>query len=1087
MFNRGINELLQSLPDFGELDEAAVYRLLSGAWLEVVERDEFDAPPSADTPNADDLRRLATALQVDAVLRSEIDDQVSKASAFVAAESLEIAKELDGGLDGAADLEQILVALLYLIAGYDANARVAIRDVEIDSERSPAEQYALSGVLAFLGGGEMPERPDGTDDVDLLLYERVEAALMMEIGDLVSGFARWLRDPAVSNGDDPARLLDLADGLRLDEDDIPISAHPTTQHFARVAGAALTEASTRALRNVPAPEGTPETFVNFLKERCSVQPLLWPAAYEYAAAALPGPSVSGVVSVPTGAGKSAVADLAIQHAITRGWVLYIAPTNALVGQIRRQLRQDHPGVNVREFLGGVEYTTLAGEALDDIGTGEVLVMTPEKCSLALRQSAGTFSNLALLVLDEAHSLAEKGGRGVLSELVLAEVLVRAEQVNLLLMSALIENPESLASWLSDVQQRNAVVIREPWRPTRTLRAVVGIDGSATIEAAREPIDRLAAMPPHRKHEKFEGRLAVLAGLRGPWSTDEPEDYSLHRIGATTPMQVSRGDGDRVFIDEDSAKVRPTVEALAQLLGERGQKTMAFQPGSRHDSFRAALSLDGFGEVELDQTVESLLALASAELGVQSLLGEALRKGAGVHTSALLAEERRASEIAFVGGGCLVLFATGTLAQGLNLPATAVIVGGTKIGYSPDQSADEELSRQRSQLLNAIGRAGRARVAMRSIALVVPNKLPVLDGETAAEVVLPRAEFLREEDASTAVTSALRPLLSRLDEERVDPDTLYPTDHIVVSYLAPNEEEDLAPRILSRSWGAQQLGLLERVEGLSGSIEALSRGSLELSSGPEWAAEAARRSGVAVPLAGRFCAFLLEAMRETTPESVDDWMDLLISGIGEIPHEELGLLLDKEAFKSTRLADLFSEDVSKSAAARAVLAETLRLWFKGEPLNVVGGAAHGGGPIEDMGRTERSPIPRTIRLVDTGIGFNLTRAAGLLAAALDVAVEEQALDAPSEPSRQELERLPVVLRFGASNPIALALLRAGARPRVIAHLLADLLEPPSEDLNDEALREWAGNALRGIDGSVDLDPETESGRLIARYVLARDAR
>jgi len=1087
MFNRGINELLRSLPDLGELDDATVYRLLSGAWLEVVERDELDAPPSADAPDAHDLRRLAMALQVDAVLRSEVDDQVSKASAFVAAESLEIAKELDGGLDGAADLEQILVALLYLIAGYDANARVAIRDVEINSERNPGEQYALSSVLAFLGGGELPERPDGTDDVDLLLYERVEAALMMEVGDLVSGFARWVRDPAIPDGDDPARLLDLADSLRLDEDDIPIGAHPATQHFARVAGAALTEASTRALRDVPTPEGTPETFIKFLKERCSVQPLLWPAANEYAAVALPGPSVSGVVSVPTGAGKSAVADLAIQHAITRGWVLYIAPTNALVGQIRRQLRLDHPGVSVREFLGGVEYTTLAGEALDDIGTGEVLVMTPEKCSLALRQSAEVFSNLALVVLDEAHSLAEKGGRGVLSELVLAEVLVRAAQVNLLFMSALIENPESLASWLADVQQRNAVVVKEPWRPTRTLRAVVGIDGSATIAAAREPIDRLAAMPPHRKHEKFEGRLAVLAGLRGPWSTDEPEDYSLHRIGAATPMRVSRGNGDRIFIDEDSAKVRPTVEALAQLLGERGQKTMAFQPSSKHHSFRAALSIDGFGDIELDETVESLLGLASAELGVPSLLGEALRKGAGVHTSALLAEERRASELAFVDGGCVVLFATGTLAQGLNLPATAVIVGGTKIGYSPDQSADEELSQQRSQLLNAIGRAGRAKVAMRSIALVVPNKLPILDEETVAEVVLPRAEFLREEDASTAVTSALRPLLSRLDEERVDTDTLYPTDHVVVSYLAQNGEEDLPSQILSRSWGAQQLGLLDHVADLSGAIEALSRESLELTNGPEWAAEAARRSGVAVPLAGRFCAFLPEAMRETMPESVDDWLDLLISGIGEIPQGELGLLLDKEVFKSTRLVDLFADDVNKSAAARAVLAETLRLWINGEPLNVVGGAAHGSGPIEDVGRTERSPIPRTIRLVDTGIGFSLTRAAGLLAAALDVGIEEQALDAPSETSRQELERLPIVLRFGASNPIALALLRAGARPRVIAHLLADLVEPPSEDLTDEALREWAGNALGGIDENLNLDSETESGRLIAQFLRARDAR
>jgi hypothetical protein len=792
MFNRGVGELLQALPDFDGLNEATVYRLLSSAWLEVVERDDLDASAGDEAPKPVELRRLAMALQVDAVLRGEVDPEVGRASAFVAAESLAIAGELDG-VDGSPDLEQILIALLYLIAGYDANARVAARGVEIDPNRDPAERYALESVLALISGDQLPP-PGDTENVDLPLHARVERALMTRLGYLFSGFGRWLRDPGLdAGGQEPGELLELADQLRLDEEDVPIGSHAASQHFARVAATALREASARTLREVPRPEGHPETFAKFLEKRCPDQPLLWPAAARYAETALPGPSASAVVSVPTGAGKSAVADLAIQHAITKGWVLYIAPTNALVGQIRRQLRDDHPGVAVREFLGGAEYTTLAGEALDAISAGEVLVMTPEKCSLALRQSPEAFGELALLVFDEAHTLAEKGGRGVLSELVLAEVLVRAEDVTLLFMSALIENPENLAEWLETVQSRAVAVIREPWRPTRTLRAVVGIDRTGTSTAADGPVERLAAMPPHRKHEWFEAQLAVLAGLRGPWSTTDAEDYSLHRIGVTTPMKVSkRRDSEEIFIDETSAKVRPTVEALAQLLGERGQKTMAFQPGSRHQSFIAALSIVGFGEVDLDETVESLLGLASAELGIPSLLGDALRKGAGVHTSALLVEERRASELAFIEGGARVLFATGTLAQGLNLPATAVIIGGTKIGYSPDQTADEELSQQRSQLLNAIGRAGRAKVAMRSIALVVPNKLPILDEATVADVVLPRAEFLKEEDASTPVTSALRPLLDRLDQNRVDIKNLYGTDHVALSYLAPVMRRALDP-------------------------------------------------------------------------------------------------------------------------------------------------------------------------------------------------------------------------------------------------------------------------------------------------------
>jgi hypothetical protein len=1086
MFNKGINELLASLPDLDGLDEATVYRLLSGAWLEVVERDELDAPPSEGDPSSADLRRLAMALQVDAVLRAELDPQVHRASAFVAAEALEIAKELDA-LEGDADLEQILIALLYLIAGYDANARVAAREVEIDPGRSAAERYALSSALALLSGGDLPDPVEDEDD-DVLLYERVERALMRRLGDLLSGFSRWLRDPALPGGREPDELLELADHLRLDEDDMPISAHTTPQHFARVSGAALKEASSRALRNVPVPEGDPETFARFLARRCTSQPLLWPAAAHYVEAALPGPSANAVVSVPTGAGKSAVADLAIQNAITKGWVLYLAPTNALVGQIRRQLRSDHPGVSVREFLGGVEYTTLASEALDGIDTGEVLVMTPEKCSLALRQSPEAFSDLSLLVFDEAHTLGETRGRGVLSELVLAEILVRANEVTLLFMSALIENPEVLGGWLASAQDLEAVVISEPWRPTRTLRAVVGIDSEATLEASGEPSERLAKMPPHRKHEQFDGRLAVLAGLRGPWSTEETEDYSLHRIGATTPMQITRKDDGSIVVEQKSAKVRQTVESLAQLLGERGQKTVAFLPRSRHYSFRAALSLEGFGEIGLGETVDALLSLASAELGVPSQLEDALRKGAGVHTSALLIEERRASEIAFTDGDVSVLFATGTLAQGLNLPATAVIIGGTKIGYSPDQSKEEELSQQRSQLLNAIGRAGRAKVAMRSIALVVPNKLPILDEKTVANVVLPEAEFLKEEDASTAMTSALRPLLSRLEEERVEFDNLYAPDHVVVSYLAPSQEEDMASKILGRSWGTQQLGLQNQVDALAESIKGLGHKSLESADSPAWAAEAARLAGVAVPLAGHICTFLLDALSENVPENAEEWLALMVVAIGEIPAQELSLLLDKEGFESTRLEDLFLDDDEEREAAGTVLLETLMLWLSGASLSEVGGAAHGIGPIEDPGRTEISPIPRTIRLVDKGIGFSLTRVAGLLAAALEVAIEEEALEAPSDASRQELERLPVILRFGASNPVALALLRAGARPRTIAHLLAELLDPPAENMTHEELRDWAGEQLRELDEEFVLGIEQEGTReLIAQFLIAREAR
>ena len=93
----------------------------------------------------------------------------------------------------------------------------------------------------------------------------------------------------------------------------------------------------------------------------------------------------------------------------------------------------------------------------------------------------------------------------------------------------------------------------------------------------------------------------------------------------------------------------------------------------------------------------------------------------MHTSSVVDAER-VSEAAFRGDLVSVMLATGTLAQGLNLPATMVIVGGTDVGDRRASRTPEGRIRSLAQLVNAIGRAGRPTVATRSAALVVPSKL-----------------------------------------------------------------------------------------------------------------------------------------------------------------------------------------------------------------------------------------------------------------------------------------------------------------------------------------------------------------------------
>ena len=183
--------------------------------------------------------------------------------------------------------------------------------------------------------------------------------------------------------------------------------------------------------------------------------------------------------------------------------------------VRRTFEFDDE-VRIQAFFGGQEYTELEAEAADEVQDKTVVVMTPEKCSLALRRSPEVFENLSLLIMDECHLLGEDGSRGVGSELVIAHILSYARASRTLFLSALLANPVEIAAWLEEATEEETVAISSDWRPTRTLRGFVGI--------ASEPLERnrsiatqdLADRSDYRKNEKFESPYRLLFGLQGVW-------------------------------------------------------------------------------------------------------------------------------------------------------------------------------------------------------------------------------------------------------------------------------------------------------------------------------------------------------------------------------------------------------------------------------------------------------------------------------------------------------------------------------------------------------------------------------------------
>ena len=117
---------------------------------------------------------------------------------------------------------------------------------------------------------------------------------------------------------------------------------------------------------------------------------------------------SALINVPTSAGKSLIAEIAITTFLNRNQesrAIWIVPSRALVSEVFLRLRKRFKriGISVSTAVGGVEITP--GETAFDQGA-KVLVVTPEKLDGLLRRVPDLLNVSTLVVFDEMHKIAE---------------------------------------------------------------------------------------------------------------------------------------------------------------------------------------------------------------------------------------------------------------------------------------------------------------------------------------------------------------------------------------------------------------------------------------------------------------------------------------------------------------------------------------------------------------------------------------------------------------------------------------------------------------------------------------------------------
>ncbi len=993
--------------------------------------------------------------------------------------------------------------LLYLYARYDSCARGVLsygpRNVQVmDNSVAMAADYCFRA-LERLCRLELyqPVEIVTPSDNEFVQYESVAGLttdtivrLYRMLADIVRQFTDWLTNGASSEVFPIELLDDMIEALVSSDGSTSLTGSEFSRihHLCRLLRLCAPDIGQRALVHVVPrpPEWEPNLYSHYLQARAigdegtGSRAVLWPSALSYIEKAVVGDSRHVVVSMPTGSGKSFIAELAVSQAIANGWALYLTPTNALAEQVRGDLRDGLAalGTSVYAFIGDREYSVLSNDRVNEMPVNSVAVMTPEKCALAVRISPHAFSNCRLVVFDECHLLGDTEYRGPLAEILLGQ-LICISSARFLLMSALVQNPASLVEWLSTATQGSGTSIEIKWRPTRSLRTVLGVDYNSLIRTAKDAEQRLSLMPKRRKRLDFNPACALAVSLRGAWnSTDEP-DYAVIPIDCTAPLAMVRSrlsNRPWNYKIESKSWVNGTATAIASTFINGGIQTLVFTPANRHYPFVNARKLQLPQHVvenrpQSTPIVTICKTLSEYELGHTSMVFELLTRGIAVHTSIMLETEKIGSEAAFRTSYCPLMYATGTLAQGLNLPAIAVVIAGTRIGDPREQNTVEAQKRRLSQLLNAAGRAGRAGFANQGVVIAIPDK--PIHFQDFDDVLQARrsTDYLQKTDACISVESGLRGFLDQVCEHSLTTRTASALDLQVMSLIGGDDHSELEPHVVLNNTFAAYLRSRADFSAVTPedarNVVAIGEQFMEETRSPSWLKVAAQRAGLdffVILSIGRTWMSRHEEFSESIGSlSVLQWVDILVQIVHEIPPLHLSRHIPKERLKNISeefaklddgvfLADeLRPEQLDAWRLAWSTSLAPLRAWMKGHP--IVDIAAIICGCSSDTISSDRGPgkpLPKALSIVGETWSSLAVIAGGLLA------VVEQHRNGVVPLS---LSCLPMCIKYGCDSPETLAWYRFGVRLRRASRLLSRRFPMSIQAATDDDLRSWVVDTRR----------------------------
>jgi len=345
-----------------------------------------------------------------------------------------------------------------------------------------------------------------------------------------------------------------------------------------------------------------------------------------------------LVAAPTGAGKTVVGEFAVHLALAEGRkCFYTTPIKALSNQKYGDLVRRHGPERVGLLTGD---TAVNGDA-------SVVVMTTEVLRNMLYGGSSALAGLGHVVMDEVHYLADRA-RGAVWE----EVIIHLPgDVVLTSLSATVSNAEEFADWLVTVRGDTEVVVEEH-RPVPLYQHV---------------------LMGNRLYDLFVGDEHGLGGDAGEVNPElmrrsREEERSPVRGRAGRPVRPPVPRRSDVLERLDREGLLPAITFIFSRAGCEAAVQQCLRSGLRLTT------------AEERETIRRKVETRTADLPREDLrvLGywewlEALQRGLAAHHAGLLPTFKEIVEELFAGGLVKAVFATETLALGINMPARSVVL------------------------------------------------------------------------------------------------------------------------------------------------------------------------------------------------------------------------------------------------------------------------------------------------------------------------------------------------------------------------------------------------------------------------------